>query len=75
VPDRTRDPRIPEGDHRWYTLGGSVVTSPRTSVDFFLVHLTTEDASIDVSDPNAGTLKGEARWTIWNVGIGATFRY
>jgi len=75
VPDRTRDPRIPEGDHRWYTLGGSVVTSPRVSVDFFLVHLTTGDAPIDVSDPNAGTLKGDARWTIWNVGVGATFRY
>ena len=75
VPDATRDPRIPEGDHRWYTVGGTMHVSQRLDVDVFLVHLTTDDAPIEVSDATAGTLTGVSKWTIWNAGVSASLRF
>jgi long-chain fatty acid transport protein len=75
VPDATREPRIPEADHLWYAAGATWSWSKRVDLDFFIVHLTTSAAPIDVSSPAAGNLRGDARWNIWTVGAGATLRY
>lgn len=75
VPGATREPRIPEADHTWYTAGATWSMSPRTDLDFFVVHLTTDDAPISVSSPLAGSLEGRADWNIWTVGVSATRRF
>jgi len=75
VPGATREPRVPEADHTWYTAGATWSLSSRTDVDFFLVHLTTDRASIAVSSPLAGSLDGRAEWNIWTVGVSASRRF
>lgn len=75
VPDSTREPRVPEADHTWYTAGATWSISPRTDLDFFLVHLRTDDAPIAVSNPLAGSLTGRADWNIWTLGVSATRRF
>jgi long-chain fatty acid transport protein len=75
VPDSTREPRVPEADHTWYTAGATWSLSSRTDLDLFLVHLTTEDAPIVVTNPIAGSLDGRADWNIWTVGVSATRRF
>lgn len=74
VPDATREPRVPEADHRWFTAGATYTVSPRLALDLFIVHLTTDRAAIAIQDPTAGTLIGDARWNIWNAGMAATLR-
>ena len=75
VHDATREPRVPEADHTWYTAGATWSLSSRTDLDFFVVHLTTDSAPISVSSPLAGSLEGRAEWDIWTVGISATRRF
>jgi long-chain fatty acid transport protein len=75
VPGTTREPRVPEADHTWYTVGATWSLSPRMDLDFFLVHLTTDRAAITVSSPLAGSLAGRAEWNIWTAGISVSRRF
>lgn len=75
VPDATREPRIPEADHTWYTAGATWSLSPRTDIDLFVVHLVTDRAPIRVVNPVAGAIAGRAGWNIWTIGVGATRRW
>ena len=75
VPDRTREPRVPEANHEWVSAGLTYAASARFDVDFFYVHLFTDKAKIDVSDPTAGTYVGRADWNIDNVGLSATLKF
>jgi len=75
VPDATREPRIPEANHRWYAVGATWTHSKRLDIDAFLVHLTTDAAPINVSAPLLGSLHGDARWNIWTMGVGGTWKF
>lgn len=75
VPDATREPRIPEADHLWLAAGATWAFSQRLDIDFFLLHLETDDAPLTVSSPFAGTLSGNAQWNIWTFGVGATLKW
>ncbi|HWC65588.1 MAG TPA: outer membrane protein transport protein, partial [Thermoanaerobaculia bacterium] len=75
VPDRTREPRVPEANHEWVSAGFTYAASARFDVDFFYVHLFTDKAKIDVSDPTAGTYVGRADWNINNLGLSATLKF
>ncbi|HET7453540.1 MAG TPA: outer membrane protein transport protein [Thermoanaerobaculia bacterium] len=75
VVDRTREPRVPEANHEWVSAGFTYQASNKLEIDFFYVHLFTDEAKIDVSDPTAGTYVGHSDWNIDNVGVGATLRF
>lgn len=75
VPDRTREPRVPEANHEWVSAGFTYEASKKLEVDFFYVHLFTDEAKIDTFDPTAGSYVGRADWNINNVGVGATLRF
>ena len=75
VPASTREPRVPEANHEWVSAGFSYQASSRLDIDFFYVHLFTDKAKIDVSDPTAGTYVGRSDWNINNVGLSATLKF
>lgn len=75
VVDRTREPRVPEANHEWVSAGFTYEASKKLEVDFFYVHLFTDEAKIDTFDPTAGSYVGHADWNINNVGVGATLRF
>lgn len=75
VADRTREPRVPEANHEWVSAGFTYQASAKMDIDFFYVHLFTDEAKIDISDPTAGTYVGHSDWNIDNVGISATMKF
>ncbi len=75
VADKTREPRVPEANHEWVSAGFTYQASGKLDIDFFYVHLFTDEAKIDISDPTAGTYVGHSDWNINNVGVGATLRF
>jgi long-chain fatty acid transport protein len=75
VVDRTREPRVPEANHEWVSAGFTYQASNKLDIDFFYVHLFTDEAKINVFDPTAGSYVGHSDWNINNVGLGATLKF
>lgn len=75
VPASTRDPRIPEANHRWLGLGATWHQSDQLSVDLYVNHLFTDRANMTVIDPTAGILRGQVDWNVNGFGVAATYRF
>lgn len=74
VPDATRTPRLPEGDHSGFSLGGTYRMGRRAELDFSFSHLIPHDASIQLQDPAAGLLTGSVRWRLDILAVALTLK-
>ena len=75
VPDRTRTPRIPDGDRFWTALGFGYRFGGRASLDLGYAHLFVEDGDIDLTDPVSGNLRGSTDNAVDIVSAQFNFRF
>ncbi len=75
VPDATRNPRLPEGNHTGFSAGASYRFGERGDLDFAVAHLIPHDAPINLFDPAAGQLTGKVRWKLDILAVSLTLRF
>jgi long-chain fatty acid transport protein len=75
VPDSTRNARLPEENHAWFSGGASYRQSESRHFDLYYSHLVTPDAAIRLDDQTAGRLAGSVRWRLNIVGAAAVIRF
>ena len=75
VPDATRTPRLPEGNHSGFSAGGTYRLGRRVDLDFSFSHLIPHDAPIALDDPAAGQLTGSVRWRLDILAVGLNFKF
>lgn len=59
VPAGTRDPRVPDNDRRWYTLGANYTASESLTVDAAVAYLEMNEAASSLTDRLGHTLVGD----------------
>jgi len=75
VPDSTRNARLPEENHAWFSAGAAYQRSGSQHFDVYYSHLVTPDATIRLDDPSAGRLAGSVHWRLNVLGASAVFRF
>lgn len=50
VPTETRDPRVPDGDRNWFTIGTNYKPSDSFSLDLAYAYIDVEDVDSDLTD-------------------------
>ena len=75
VPDATRNARLPEENHAWFSAGASYQRSDSLRLDFHASHLVTPNAEIRLDDPFAGRLVGNVHWRLSVFGVSAALRF
>ena len=75
VPDATRTPRLPEGNHAGFSAGASYRFGERVDLDLGFAHLVPHDAPINLYDAGAGQLTGKVRWKLDILAASLTVRF
>ena len=75
VPDSTRNARLPEANHAWFSVGGTYQRSEARHVDVYYSHLVTPNAAIRLEDPSAGRLVGSVHSRVNVLGASVVFRF
>ena len=75
VPDRTRTPRLPDGDRFWVAAGLGYRLNDRLSFDVGYAHLFVEDGDIDLEDPIRGNLRGSTDNAVDIVSVQLNWRF
>jgi long-chain fatty acid transport protein len=75
VPDSTRNARLPEENHAWFSVGAAYQRSEARHFDVYYSHLVTPNAAIRLADPSAGLLAGSVHWRLNVLGASAVFRF
>ena len=59
VPNETRDPRVPDGDRNWFTIGTNFKPADNYSIDLAYAYLQMNDVKSDLTDSLGHTLVGD----------------